>query len=789
MRNQNLLACAALLGYLFGCSSSAGNSIPPDASDARPHTDAGSGSDGDKPMADSGKAESGMVDVIDSGACATGPSVGDLYVSVTGNDGWSGTLPAPNASHTDGPLATLGAAESKVAALLKADPTRSTPILVLIRGGTYALSEPLSFGPSTSGTATARVTYAAYRAETPTLSGGVAITGWTKTGAYFTASAAGLQPFEQLFVNGTRHYRPFSATGYLYNEGPVYVSASQTNCTTSTSSGYECLDRFRFRAGDLDSSWHDLTDVEIDDFEDWTMARMRLKSVDTTNNIAYLTGATYGAPYHGFLSGHRYLAENVREQLAQPGQWYFDRAASSILYVAAPGEDPNSEALIAPQATQLIQASGLSHVTFQGLTFSNVNWTVPAAGHPSGQGEQNVGAALSFTDSSDIVIDHCTLSHVGPWGIEFIGLAPGYLTTASEPYAFQVENSVLTDIGAGGIRIGVAPGSGTAATVAQHALIQNNRIQGGGRLLPQGTAVWIGDSHDNRVSHNQISDFYNVGVSVGFTFNYAGDPGNASGGLATGNVVEFNTIYDLGQGVTSDMGGIYTLVSNPKGGSTALNNNVIHDVIHDPGTGGYGGWGLYFDQGSTNVTAENNLVYNTSAASVHENWGVDDTLDNNVFAFGAIAELDRGKQDPPDSLAMTVTHNIFYWDMGGLQYGTWSCNDDHGVATQCTQYFSFDSNLYFDTRGKTYLFSTSSPSGSYNLAGWQALMEDLSGEVGDPLFKSASTRDFTLSAASPAIGLGFHAFDPSEAGPSAACLPPSPPAVPPGFPPQLHGAF
>lgn len=70
-----------------------------------------------------------------------------------------------------------------------------------------------------------------------------------------------------------------------------------------------------------------------------------------------------------------------------------------------------------------------------------------------------------------------------------------------------------------------------------------------------------------------------AGISVGWNWGYDT--------VSTGyNTIAFNNISDIGQGMLSDMGCIYTL--GPQVG-TVVNNNVCSKVY----SFNYGGWGLY----------------------------------------------------------------------------------------------------------------------------------------------------------------------------------------------------
>jgi parallel beta-helix repeat protein len=92
------------------------------------------------------------------------PSVPDTttkayYTSPQGRDTWSGKLAAPNASLTDGPVASLG----KAAQLARDDATIDT---VIMRGGTYSQAGKITLQAADSG-----LKIKAYGDETPVLNG------------------------------------------------------------------------------------------------------------------------------------------------------------------------------------------------------------------------------------------------------------------------------------------------------------------------------------------------------------------------------------------------------------------------------------------------------------------------------------------------------------------------------------------------------------------------------------------------------------------------------------------
>ena len=266
-------------------------------------------------------------------------------------------------------------------------------------------------------------------------------------------------------------------------------------------------------------------------------------------------------------------------------------------------------------------------------------------------------------------------------------------------------------------------------------------FRSGGRFFASATAVWIGQNTENiALLHCDISDFYYTGVSVGWVWGY-------QGGHAFNNRIEFNRISKIGQGQPSDMGGVYTL-------GTSIGTRVCNNVIFDVSSYGYGGWGLYPDEGSEGILFENNLVYDTTDGCFDQHYGYDNIVRNNIFARSRINPARMGQ--PPHQIAvtrienhlsMTFENNIIYWKEG-VPLG-YNAGKEQAI---------YRNNLWFNAGGDV-RFGELTHSEWVNQTG-----KDVGGLVADPEFINPDANDFRLKSDSPAIQMGFVPFDYSQAG-------------------------
>jgi hypothetical protein len=431
-------------------------------------------------------------------------------------------------------------------------------------------------------------------------------------------------------------------------------------------------------------------DIGLTLFDAWTVDAMRVACLDPSQNVAFLIGPANSNSgvfdYVGVATGHRYLVENTKDAFSsafnagQTGIWFWDRSTNVLNYISNQGEQPNSDTVVIPQlggqfpvnesddyiGGSLISATGLSFVTFKNITFE-VDDFIPSfttGFNNDVNGEMSVPQAIDCESCQNVIFDTITVRHTSASAI--LIASPG--TTGPPSQNDTIQNSTFYDIGDSGIRIGHTPVGGAKGDqpqyVVNHVTVQNNLIQGYSRVFADGEGIAEGNGNTITYSHNDINDGYHAGISICQLDCANAGTITGTGANGTNILSQYNHLWNLMQGVTSDGGSLYYNIGgqSESGSGNEIYNNLVHDTSDSgiidvvngvrlaPGSG-YGGEGIYLDAQSGGVKVENNVVFHVSAYTTWMTSGPTvlnaanpNLFSNNIFSLGILGMF--GQQDP-----------------------------------------------------------------------------------------------------------------------------------------------
>jgi len=693
------------------------------------------------------------------------------YVAPDGNDAWDGL--EPGRAGASGPFRTLRRAFDAARDSKRAGGRLSAPVLIELLPGVHRLDEPLVLTPEDSGSSHSLRVHV-FPAAPANATGrdpadpaaGVVVSGGRPIGPFrreridgrelFVAEVpearGGRWPFRELFVNGTRRPRArHPDRGFLAVAGIDDADARKP--------WNEGVKRLRFAPGDLDLlRASPVADAVV--MCRWVESHVRVESVDFEQGVVAFREPTV----FRVDSGDPWYLEGARAFLDAPGEWWLDEEEGRLFVVPRPDEelaDPAAD-VVAPRLERLLVLAGepdrpptadgpsldpdgvpgvigrlrrvgrfVEHVTFERITFAHCAWRLPAgadpaAPRPSGFPQAAVGVpgAIAAVGARDCRFDGCAVKHVGGYAVELGRGCQDNLLLRCE----------LSDLGAGGVKLGEAAIAASDSLRAERNSVVCCRIADGGRVFHSAVGIWVGQSPRNSIVDNEIRDFLYTGISLGWTWGYG--PADAGGQRVWGNHVHHIGRRRDGEGpILSDLGGIYTLGAH---GDTVISGNWFHDVAAFR----YGGWGIYFDEGTARIEARDNLVARTTHGGFHQHYGRDNLVRRNVFAWGRDAQVQRSRCEPHTSF--TFRENVVLFERGELFAGDLSDGR-----------FAFEENLYWREDGGPLLFA------GRTFDEWQLEGFDRGSRIADPRFAAAADDDWSLAEGSPARTiLAEHVFVP-----------------------------
>ncbi len=464
-----------------------------------------------------------------------------LYVSIQGNDAWSGRLPEPNQAKTDGPFATLGRARDTIRSWKKDGSLPSRGVEVLVREGVYSLEQSFSLGEEDSGTETASIIYMAYPGDTVRLSGGKSITGFKPVSEPEAIDLLDEEAEKNIVqadlksLGVTDYGSPDSGGAEVFfNDNPMRISRWPNEgfvkiADIVVKDGHQIhgregsqVGKFNYE-GDRPERWVNEKDPWLQGywFWDWSDQSQRITSINTGSAVISLA-----TPYHhyGYRKGQWYFAFNMLGELDSPGEWYIDRE-KGILYFWPPKPVETAETIVSV-LPNLIVMKDVSFVSFKNFTFEACRET-----------------AIRVTDGERVQLADCVIRNTGSNGADLSGAR------------HSVVGCEIYNTGSGGIALN----GGDRKTLTPSGLLaDNNHIHHFGRVKRMYTPGISLHGVGVHVAHNLIHNAPHIAISFG---------GNE-------NCIEFNEIHHVCM-ESNDAGAIYT------GRNWTMRGNVIrYNYLH-----------------------------------------------------------------------------------------------------------------------------------------------------------------------------------------------------------------
>ncbi len=582
----------------------------------------------------------------------------DCYVATDGSDANPGTASAP--------FATIAKARDAVRQIIAKGLDHD--ITVSLGSGVYPQTETLVFGSEDSGTKDLAITFAAAPGGTVVLSGGRAITGWTKRdGNIWTVGLpevkAGNWYFRQLFVNGRRATRARTPNaGQWWKLIPNDQNSDANDATITLGVDHPI------------QAWKNVCDIEVNWLINNDGTRKRIGSVNVDDNTFTLPPPhawPHGMPnvYNISFPNREYdcYFENALEMLDEPGEWYLDRQTGVLSYWPREGEDLASAEVMAPVvANTLLSIEGTSarpvqNLRFQGIRVAFVDWPLPHRGFtgmfgclqlqerkaPEGGGKFAwIDAAVSMKHARGCAFSDGAIEHTGAIGVAMLTGCSGNV----------VEGNEIHDLGGGGIVAGGLRNRDTwqwadPIGVDDHKgyRIANNHVHDCGIDYFGSVGILATSMRDSVIRHNLVHDISYSGIVL--TGSEVPDAP-----MAGNNKVEYNHIHHVMQ-VAQDGAAIY--VSFPQTELGALiRGNLIHDTGHRGQPNGHCCGGIYTDgiNGRCGPCANyhflQNVIYHSDAPLMvgETEFGSLLWVDNLMYRGTTGLFSDAGDAPPPEFL-------------------------------------------------------------------------------------------------------------------------------------------
>lgn len=363
----------------------------------------------------------------------------------------------------------------------------------------------------------------------------------------------------------------------------------------------------------------------------WVQYKLKVIAIDTSKKRVKMNGMSVNVNYVTKDSKVYYSIYNSRK-LLEPSTFCY--VGNRIYYRLNKDENIGNLSIYLPTLETFLCITNIRQpLTIYGIHFSDA--IVKDLFVKEIQGKVNLPQAINIINSANVSIERCEFSG-------HMGYSVGIL---NQSFDCIIKSCYFHDLNGGGLLIGDRQ-KGTT----HHILINDNLIKSYGRVNASCIGIFVTRAYNVTITNNTICDGYYSGISLGWTWGYGKS-------YCSGNYIANNHIHHLMQGVLSDGAGVYTL---GKQEGTIIENNYIHDIVSRVFSAS-GASLLYFDEGSSNIIARNNVCLG-SHTGFHEHYGKCNRVEDNIFAYTNLAAI-RLSNAKKDSM-LIISNNIIINDCG-----------------------------------------------------------------------------------------------------------------------------
>lgn len=564
-----------------------------------------------------------------------------FWVATTGSDTGNGSQ--------SNPFQTIGRAQEAVRAVLDSGPL-TQDIVVKIGGGTYQLPQTLTFDAGDSGKDGHLVRYEAVDGETPVISGGRAVTGWTTVDNPGLALAPNTQLWEasvglgidtrQLYIDGERAIRSESNHAGTYGQTEYPVAFRPTDDQIPGVSGIEYIVSDLNNANWQDpTTWGNVSDIEAVIYTQWKMASVPLASIaapsfaipslnplapDPVGLITLQDPAWTNANlFRGLPSG----ATTTGSPIIQLEGNFATNGIAFGQSVSGDGIPPGAIVLaVDPILNQILLDQAATTTTPPLATVSLSIVADPSTGELVTQPNEWSMWRVSKFENAYAFLDQPT-----EW---YLDRTTGKLYLVAEagfdPNTHDIQLPVLEKL---------IDGNGSAGAPVANLSFKGLSFKYATWLEPNGAEGYVADQsgfhvtgsghEENIIGHvkdvtrtpGNLSFTYGSNISfTGNSFSNLGAVGLDFTGGAQNNNVAYNVFQDISSAAVQ-IGGVSAEDARPStDAGYTRNNNVVGNIIKDVGAEFIDAAGIYVGF-AQNTNIESNYIQNVPWSGIALGWG------------------------------------------------------------------------------------------------------------------------------------------------------------------------